>query len=93
MIEKIVVTKKSGNKTYLLKDEEASIVATSEIDGAHVLPRDIQTFTEDLQQVLHRLRIGEKRNIQKRKQKRMQQPKSCMFNRIDVKIFRNAKTP
>ena len=42
-----------GNKTYHLKDEEAYIVATSEIDGAHGLPRDIQTFTNGLQQVLH----------------------------------------
>ena len=45
VIEKMVVTKKRVNKTYLLKDEEAYIVATSEIYGAHVLPRDIQTFT------------------------------------------------
>ena len=51
--EKIVVTKKRGNKIYLLKDEEAYIVATLEIDGAHGLPRDIQTFTGELQQVLH----------------------------------------
>ena len=48
----IVVTKKRGNKIYLLKDEEAYIVATSEIYGAHELPRDIQTFNEELQQVL-----------------------------------------
>ena len=44
----IVVTKKR-KKTYPLKDEEAHIVATSEIDGAHGLPRDIQTFTDELQ--------------------------------------------
>ena len=53
VIEKIVVTKKGGNKTYLLNDEEVYIVATSEVNGAHVLPRDIQTFTKKLQQVLH----------------------------------------
>ena len=44
--------KKRGGD-YLLKDEEAYIVATSEIDGAHVLPRDIQNFADELQQVLH----------------------------------------
>ena len=48
--------KKTGNKTYLFKDEEAYIVATSEIYGAHGLPRDMQTFTDDLQQVLHDVR-------------------------------------
>ena len=42
-----------GNKNYLLKDKEAYIVATSEIYGAHVIPRDIHTFTDELQQVLH----------------------------------------
>ena len=52
-MDKIVVTKKRGNKTYLLKDEEAYIVATSEIDGAHGLPRYIQSFTDELQQMLH----------------------------------------
>ena len=45
--------KKGGNKTYLLNDEEVYIVATSEVNGAHVLPRDIQTFTGELQQVIH----------------------------------------
>ena len=44
VIEKIVVKNKSGSKTYLLKDEEAYTVATSEIDGAHVLLRDIVSF-------------------------------------------------
>ena len=53
MIEKIVVTKKRGNKTYPLKDKEAYIVAASEIDGAQGLPRYIQTFTDKLQQVIH----------------------------------------
>ena len=48
VIEKIVVTKKRGYITYLLKDEEAYIVGTSEIDGAHGLPIYIQTFTDEL---------------------------------------------
>ena len=30
----------TGPKTYLLKDDEAYIVATSEIDGTHGTPRD-----------------------------------------------------
>ena len=55
MIDKIVVTKKRGNKPYLFKYKEAYIVATSETDGSHVLPRCIQTFTDELQQVLHDL--------------------------------------
>ena len=55
VIDKIVVEKKKGNKTYLLKDKEAYIVVTSEIDGAHGIPRDIQTFTDELQQVLYEL--------------------------------------
>ena len=38
---------------YLLKEEESYILAASEIDGAHGLPRDIQTFTDKLQQVVH----------------------------------------
>ena len=53
MIKKIVFTKKRGNITYLLKDEEAYIVATSEIDGAYGLPIDVHTFTDELQQVIH----------------------------------------
>ena len=52
LIEKIVVTKKRGDKTYLLKDEEEYIVSKSEIDGAHGLPRDISSFTNELQQVI-----------------------------------------
>ena len=44
---------KKGQKTYPLKDEEEYIVATSEMDWAHGLPRDIYNFTSELQQVLH----------------------------------------
>ena len=42
-------------KTYLLKDEEAYIVATSEMESAHGLPRDIICLANELQQVLHDL--------------------------------------
>ena len=55
VIEKIVFKGKGGNKTYLIKDKEAYIVATSEIYGAHGLPRYIQTFPDELQKVLHDL--------------------------------------
>ena len=53
MTAKIVVKNKSGNKTYLLKDEESYIVETSEIYGAHGIQRDIVSFTNEIQQVLH----------------------------------------
>ena len=48
VMEKIVVREKSGNKTYLLKDKEAYIVETSEIDVTHGLPRDIEAFTDKI---------------------------------------------
>ena len=53
VIDKIVVKKKSGNKTYPLNYEKAYTMATSEIDGAHGVPRDIETFTNNLKQVVH----------------------------------------
>ena len=53
MIAKIFVKKKSGNKTYLIKDKESYIVGTSEIEGTHELPIDIATLTNELQEVLH----------------------------------------
>ena len=53
MIAKTVVKNKSVNKTYPLKDEKSYIATTSEIDGAHVLPRDISSFTNEIQQLLH----------------------------------------
>ena len=49
VIEKIVVTKKGGNKTYLLKDEKAYIDEKSETYEANIIPRDIQTLTDELQ--------------------------------------------
>ena len=53
VIAEIVVKKKCGSKTYLLKYEESYIVAISEIDGSLVLLRDIYTFTNELQQLIH----------------------------------------
>ena len=50
VIEVIVenfVKNKGDKKTYFLKDEEAYIVSKSEIDGAHGLPRDIVSLTND----------------------------------------------
>ena len=69
LISKIVVKNKIGKKTYLLNEKEACllkykeayIVATSEIDRSNGLPRDILTFTNELQQVIHevcKLSIG-----------------------------------
>ena len=42
-----------GHESYLLKDKEAYIVATTEIEGAHGLPRDTSTISNELQQLLH----------------------------------------
>ena len=42
-----------GHKYYLLKEEEAYIVETTEIEVSHGLPRDITTVSYELQQVLH----------------------------------------
>ena len=56
-----VVKNIPGPKTYLLKDKEAYIAATSEMDGAHGLTRDTMSLANELQQVLHgagKRRIG-----------------------------------
>ena len=42
-----------GHDSYLLKDKQVCIVATTEIEGAHVLPRDTTTISDELQQGLH----------------------------------------
>ena len=39
--------------SYLLKDEESYIVATTEIEDSHGLPRDTTTISDELQQVIH----------------------------------------
>ena len=41
-----------GHKYYVLKDKEAYIVATTEIEGANGLPRDTSTISDELQQVI-----------------------------------------
>ena len=48
-----IVKQELGHKYYLLKDKEAYIVATTEIEEAHGLPRDTNTIYDELQQVLH----------------------------------------
>ena len=40
-----------GHENHLLKDEEAYIVVTTEIECAHGLPRDTFTISDELQQV------------------------------------------
>ena len=48
-----IVKIKLGHKSYLLKDKEAYIAETIEIEGAHALRRDTTTISDELQQVLH----------------------------------------
>ena len=48
-----IVKQELGHKSYLFKDKESYIVATIEIEGAHGLPRDTNTISDELQQVLH----------------------------------------
>ena len=48
-----IVKQELGHKYYLLKDEEAYIVETTQLEGAHGLPRDTTTISDELQQVLH----------------------------------------
>ena len=48
-----IVKQKLGHKYYLLKDKEAYIVETIEIEVAHGLTRDTITISDELQQVLH----------------------------------------
>ena len=43
----------TGTRTYLLRYEEAYILATSGMDGAHGLPRYTISLTNELQQVLY----------------------------------------
>ena len=44
-----IVKSELGHESYLLKDKEASIVATTEIEGVHGLPRDTSTISDELQ--------------------------------------------
>ena len=48
-----IIKQELGHNSYLLKDKEAYIVATTEIEGVHGLPRYTTTISEELQQVLH----------------------------------------
>ena len=42
-----------GHENHLLKDEEEYIAATTEIEGAHGLPRDTSAISDELQKVLY----------------------------------------
>ena len=53
MITENIIKQKLGHKYYHLKDEEAYIVAAIKIEGAHGLPRDTNTISYELQQVMH----------------------------------------
>ena len=52
-ISENIVKQKLGQKIYLLKEKEAYIVSTSEIESAHGLPRDTTSISNELQQVIH----------------------------------------
>ena len=48
-----IVKHELGHDSYLLRDKEAYIMETTEIEGAHGLPRDNTTIYNEIQQVLH----------------------------------------
>ena len=48
-----IVKQKLGQKSYLLKEEEVYIMASTETEGEHGIPRDDNTISDELQQVLH----------------------------------------
>ena len=54
---------KLGHKYYLLKDGESYIVATTEIQGSYGLPRDTNTISNELQQVIHGVGCQDVNNI------------------------------
>ena len=47
MITENIIKQKLGHKYYLLKDKEEYIVAATEIEGAHGLPRDTNTISDE----------------------------------------------
>ena len=51
-ITEYIAKQKLGLKNYLLEDEEAYMLATTEIEVAHGLLRDTNTISDELQQVL-----------------------------------------
>ena len=53
VITEKIVKQELGHKYYLLKDKEAYIVETIEIEGTHGLPRGTNTISNELQQVIH----------------------------------------
>ena len=53
MMTENIIKQKLGHKYYHLKDEEAYIVVATEIEGVHGLPRDTNTISNELQQVMH----------------------------------------
>ena len=52
-IREKIVKQELGHNSYLIKNEEAYIEATKAIEGAHGLPRDISTISDELQKFLH----------------------------------------
>ena len=78
-IIKISVQKiKVGRPTYLNRDEEALVVASAEIEGAHGLPFDVSTLGEDLQLVI--------KSVNTRQPTKQITPKaSCKYTRSVIK--------
>ena len=48
-----LVKNRPGQKTYLLRDKNAYIVATLEMDDAHGISRDSTSLATEIQHVLH----------------------------------------
>ena len=55
MITRTTVKNRLGRKPYIFKDEVAYIMASSEMEVAHELPRDATSLSNELQQVIHDL--------------------------------------
>ena len=58
-----ITKQKLGNITYPLKDEEAYIVETTEMEGAHGLQKDTNTISDELQQVISGMGSQDSNNI------------------------------
>ena len=54
---------KNGRPTYLNLDEEALVVASAEIEGAHGLPIDVNTLGGELQLVITSVSARQSTNI------------------------------
>ena len=73
---------KNGRPTYLNPDEEALVVASAEIEGAHGLPIDVNTLGSELQLVI--------RAVNERQSTKVITPKaSSQYTRSVIKPVKN----